>query len=59
MTKTKLVSGTFLRELNKLHSNYIEDGICPDKQKNGRKIMNILLYISFNICYGCSKEPSH
>ena len=24
-----------------------------------RKILNIFLPISFNICFGCSKEPSH
>ena len=30
-----------------------------DKQKNQRKIVNIFLPISFNICFGCSKEPSH
>ena len=24
-----------------------------------RKIVNIYLPISFNICFGCSKEPSH
>ena len=24
-----------------------------------RKIVNISLPISFNICFGCSKEPSH
>ena len=23
------------------------------------KIVNIFLSISFNICFGCSKEPSH
>ena len=25
----------------------------------GEKIVNIFLPISFNICFGCSKEPSH
>ena len=24
-----------------------------------RKIVNIFLPTSFNICFGCSKEPSH
>ena len=24
-----------------------------------RKIVNIFLLISFSICFGCSKEPSH
>ena len=30
-----------------------------DKKKFERKIVNIFLPISFNICFGCSKEPSH
>ena len=30
-----------------------------DKQNFERKIVNIVLPISFNICFGCSKEPSH
>ena len=30
-----------------------------DKKKIERKIVNIFLPISFNICFGCSKEPSH
>ena len=30
------------------------------KNKNfQRKIVNIFLPINFNICFGCSKEPSH
>ena len=29
------------------------------KQKFGHKIVNIFLPISFNICFGYSKEPSH
>ena len=28
-------------------------------QKIQRKIVNIFLPINFNICFGCSKEPSH
>ena len=24
-----------------------------------RKIVNIFLHISFKVCFGCSKEPSH
>ena len=27
--------------------------------KNQRKDVNIFLHFSFNICFGCSKEPSH
>ena len=30
-----------------------------DKQKFMPKIVNIFLPISFNLCFGCSKEPSH
>ena len=29
------------------------------KQKFQRKIVIIFLYISLNMCFGCSKEPSH
>ena len=30
-----------------------------DKQKNQRKIVNIFLSTNFNVCFGCSNEPSH
>ena len=30
-----------------------------NKKKNKRKIVNNFLPIIFNICFGCSKEPSH
>ena len=30
-----------------------------DKQKISAKIVNIFLPINFNICFGCSKEPSY
>ena len=30
----------------------------PDKQKFQLKFVNIFKSISFNICFGCSKEPS-
>ena len=30
-----------------------------DEQKNQRKVVNIFLHINFNLCFGCSKEPSH
>ena len=30
-----------------------------DKQNFERKIVNIFLPISFDICFECSKEPSH
>ena len=33
--------------------------IGPDRQSNLPKIVNILLSININICFGCSKEPSH
>ena len=33
---------------------------CNDNNKNfQRKIVNSFLPINFNICFGCSKEPSH
>ena len=31
----------------------------PDKHHFWYKIVNIFISISFNICFGCSKEPSH
>ena len=31
----------------------------PYKQKNLNKIVFIFLFISLNVCFGCSKEPSH
>ena len=30
-----------------------------DKQNFELNIVNIFLPLSFNICFGCSKEPSH
>ena len=30
-----------------------------DKRKISNNIVNIYLPIDFNICFGCSKEPSH
>ena len=33
--------------------------IAPVKQKFQRKIVIIFLNISLNMCFGCSKEPSH
>ena len=36
--------------------NYSHSGL--DKKKNQRKDVNIFLPISFNIYFGCSKEPS-
>ena len=29
------------------------------KQKIDGKIVNIFLSVGYNICFGCSKEPSH
>ena len=34
-------------------------GIGPVKQINLREIAIIFLSISLNMCFGCSKEPSH
>ena len=34
--------------------------ICLDRNKIfERRIINIFLPVSLNICFGCSKEPSH
>ena len=33
--------------------------IGPNGRKFQNKIVNIFLSISFNICFGCSKELSH
>ena len=46
-----------------LHSLYKDDQglsilVWISKQFE-RKIVNIFLTMSFNICFGCSKEPSH
>ena len=32
---------------------------CKINKMVERKIVNIFLPISFNICFGCLKEPSH
>ena len=37
--------------------NHLNTGL--DKQIFQRKNVNIFLLISINICFGCSKEPSH
>ena len=37
---------------------FIDKHIGPVKQKFQRKIAIIFLSISFNMCFGCSKEPS-
>ena len=35
------------------------NNIGRDWKKNEQKIENIYLSIDFNMCFGCSKEPSH
>ena len=47
--------------ITKYSEKYNLNLIGQDKQKNEHKhkIVNIFLRISFNICFGCSKEPSH
>ena len=37
----------------------VDEAIGLDKQNFEGKIVNIFLPISFNICFGCSKEPPH
>ena len=43
--------------INPYHARYLYTGL--DKQNFQRKNVNIFLPISFNICFGCSKGPSH
>ena len=40
-------------------SYFFANCIGLDKQNFERKIVTIFLPISFNICFGCSKELSH
>ena len=51
----KIPDTFFPKEGKEVH--YILTGL--DKQKDQRKIVTFFLPISFNICFGCSKEPSH
>ena len=50
-----------------MSNNYLSSP-CDNKNQHTKvkinklvecKIVNIFLSISFNICFGCSKEPSH
>ena len=45
----QMLAGKGLNNVAKVQINKIFEG----------KIVNIFLPISFNICFGCSKEPSH
>ena len=38
---------------------YEVTGLDTSNQNFQRRIVNIFLPINFNICFGCSKEPSH
>ena len=40
-------------------SQITDQPIGPVKQKNKRKIVIIIISISWNMCFGCSKELSH
>ena len=42
-----------------VHLNINDSSTGLDKNIFERKIVNIFLPISFKICFGCSKEPSH
>ena len=50
--RRKLIIGSLAGKIN-----YKSLGL--DKQKLQRKIVNIFLPINFNVCFGCSEEPSH
>ena len=39
--------------------NDTENNIGPDKEIYEGKIVIIFLLINLNMCFGCSKEPSH
>ena len=41
------------------NNKYIITGLDKQNKKIQLKIVNIFLHIIFNICFGCSKEPSH
>ena len=45
--------------LNKLKVIFICPSIGLERKQYECKNENIFLPISFNICFGCSKEPSH
>ena len=52
--------GTQKNRLNWTYDFSVLDiDIGLDKQNFERKIVNIFLPLSFNICFMCSKEPSH
>ena len=52
-----------LRNKNKIKCGYPSNlgylYLGPDNKKNIGKNVIFFLYIGFNICFGCSKEPSH
>ena len=50
--RRKLIIGSLAGKIN-----YRSIGL--DKQKLQPKIVNIFLPMNFNICFGCSEEPSH
>ena len=50
----------FLDEIIRLiRLYYLDISIGLDKQNFECKIVNVFLPFSLNICFGCSKEPSH
>ena len=46
-------------ELDKVMDRVDNVSIGPDKKNVEPKTVNIFLFISLNICFGCLKEPSH
>ena len=49
----------FFYAINILINDQINDTQVEINKIFERKIVNIFLSISFNICFGCTKEPSH
>ena len=60
-TKTTGICQTQFKKLQLEIAKAVDHGMYTglDKQLFERQIVNIFLPISFNICFGCSKEPSH
>ena len=53
--------GFLISQLIRIHSVFHThaESIDPDKENFERKIVIIFLPINLNMCFGCSKEPSH
>ena len=58
-TKNIMLNWRVSRLKNLVYLDLCDKYIGPVKQNNLRKIAIVLLSISLNMCFGCSKEPSH